>query len=137
MPIVCVNIDGYYDPFQSILERAYEDEFLYKHPNDILHFEPTSEKALEWIEKKLYEEEEKEEVVVVTTRPPLRSMTRQKSVLKRMMSVFNLPVTQSQTSSFLDEEGKVTNVHDTFMKYFVVFTAGLAFGLASTKQQQR
>ena len=53
IPIVCINIDGYYDPFRSILQRAHEDEFLYKHPNDILHFEPTSAKALEWIEKKL------------------------------------------------------------------------------------
>ena len=51
IPIVCVNIDGYYDYFYSILQRAHEDEFLYKRPEDILHFEPNSEKAVEWIEK--------------------------------------------------------------------------------------
>ena len=38
-PIVCVNIDGYYDPFYSMLQRAYKDQFLYKHPDDILQFE--------------------------------------------------------------------------------------------------
>ena len=43
MPIVCVNVDGYYDSFKDILERAHADELLYKHPRDILHFEETPE----------------------------------------------------------------------------------------------
>ena len=43
MPIVCVNVDGYYDTFKAILSRAHEDELLYKHPRDIVHFEETPE----------------------------------------------------------------------------------------------
>ena len=43
MPIVCVNVDGYYDNFRDMLRRAHEDGLLYKHPNDILHFEETPE----------------------------------------------------------------------------------------------
>ena len=43
MPIVCVNVDGYYDTFKAILARAHEDELLYKHPHEIVHFEETSE----------------------------------------------------------------------------------------------
>mmetsp|Transcript_28236 Transcript_28236/g.67967 ORF Transcript_28236/g.67967 Transcript_28236/m.67967 type:complete len:193 (-) Transcript_28236:516-1094(-) len=43
MPIVCINVDGYYDTFKAILQRAHEDELLYKHPRDIVHFEDTPE----------------------------------------------------------------------------------------------
>jgi predicted Rossmann-fold nucleotide-binding protein len=43
IPIVCINVDGYYDPFRAILSRAHDDMLLYKHPNDILHFEETPE----------------------------------------------------------------------------------------------
>lgn len=39
MPIVCINVDGFYDNFIKILERANGDELLYKSPGDILHFE--------------------------------------------------------------------------------------------------
>ena len=43
MPIVCVNVDRYYDNFKAILSRAHDDELLYKQPSDILHFEDTPE----------------------------------------------------------------------------------------------
>ena len=43
IPIVCINVDGYYDPFRAMLTRAHDDMLLYKHPNDILHFEETPE----------------------------------------------------------------------------------------------
>ena len=43
IPIVCVNVDGYYNNFMQILSRAHEDELLYKHPKDIVHFEETPE----------------------------------------------------------------------------------------------
>ena len=43
MPIVCINTDNYYDPFRVMLMRAYDDQLLYKHPEDIVHFEDTPE----------------------------------------------------------------------------------------------
>ena len=43
IPIVCINVDGYYDPFRAMLSRAHDDMLLYKHPRDILHFEETPE----------------------------------------------------------------------------------------------
>ena len=43
IPIVCINVDGYYDPFRAMLTRAHDDMLLYKHPRDILHFEETPE----------------------------------------------------------------------------------------------
>ena len=43
MPIVCVNVDVYYDSFKAILSRAHDEGLLYSHPRDILHFEETPE----------------------------------------------------------------------------------------------
>ena len=43
IPIVCINVDGYYDPFRAMLSRAHADQLLYKDPFDILHFEETPE----------------------------------------------------------------------------------------------
>jgi len=57
MPIVCVNIDGYYDNFMAQLLRAHEEELLYKHPKEIVHFEDTSEAAVLWIERFLADPE--------------------------------------------------------------------------------
>ena len=43
IPIVCINVDGYYDPFRAMLSRAHADQLLYEDPFDILHFEETPE----------------------------------------------------------------------------------------------
>ena len=50
MPIVCVNVDGYYEPFQEMLERAYEDELIKLKPHEIVHFASSSEEAIRWVE---------------------------------------------------------------------------------------
>lgn len=51
IPIVCVNVDGYYDPFRKMLERAYEDQLTKLQPHEIVHFEDTAEKAVQWLEQ--------------------------------------------------------------------------------------
>ena len=53
LPIVCLNVDDYYNPFLDMLKRAYNDDLLYSKPDDIIHFEPTSALALQWIEVEL------------------------------------------------------------------------------------
>ena len=55
MPIVCVSVDGFYAPFEDMLKRAYEDNLLYCLPDDIIHFEPTAEKAVDWLDRKIAE----------------------------------------------------------------------------------
>lgn len=50
IPIVCVNVDGYYDPFRAMLDRAYGDRLIRKEPEEILHFEPDSASAVLWVE---------------------------------------------------------------------------------------
>ena len=50
LPIVCVNIEGYYDPFKQMLEQAYQDELTKLAPSEIVHFEDTAEDAVRWVE---------------------------------------------------------------------------------------
>ena len=42
LPVVCVNVDGYYDCFQKMLERAFADKLIYRPPNDLLGMESTA-----------------------------------------------------------------------------------------------
>lgn len=50
LPIVCVNVDGFYDHFRLILERAWYDELTKLQPDQIIHFVETAEEAVRWIE---------------------------------------------------------------------------------------
>ena len=50
LPIVCIDVENYYEPFREMLARAYEDKLISKPPDDIVHFAPTSEQAIRWIE---------------------------------------------------------------------------------------
>lgn len=50
LPIVCVNVDGYYEAFRQMLQRSSTDKLNKLEPDDILHFEPTAERAIRWIE---------------------------------------------------------------------------------------
>jgi hypothetical protein len=50
LPIVCVNVDGFYDPFRVMLQRAWEEKLTKLQPHDIVHFENTAEDAVKWIE---------------------------------------------------------------------------------------
>ena len=51
LPIVCVNVNGYYDPFAVMLERAWNDKLTKLKPQEIVHFEETAEAAVKWIEQ--------------------------------------------------------------------------------------
>lgn len=51
IPIVCVNLGGYYDPFLEMLRRAHEGGMLYKDPKHILHFENNATDAIEYVER--------------------------------------------------------------------------------------
>lgn len=50
LPIVCVNVDGYYEPFQAMLQRAYDDQLTKLPPHEIVHFEDSAEAAVRWVE---------------------------------------------------------------------------------------
>jgi uncharacterized protein (TIGR00730 family) len=50
LPIVCVNCDGYYDPFYEILVRAYEEQLTKFRPEELVQFVDTAEEAVRWVE---------------------------------------------------------------------------------------
>jgi len=50
LPIVCVNVDGYYEPFREMLDRAYYDELISLPPNEIVNFATSAEEAIMFVE---------------------------------------------------------------------------------------
>lgn len=68
MPIVCVNVNGYYEPFRAMLDRAYRDKLLRNKPETILHFEPTSLDAVKWVEMIAMEKKEEKAAAVAKER---------------------------------------------------------------------
>jgi len=51
LPIVCVNVNGYYDPFKQMLQRAYDDALIKKTPESLVKFVCTAEEAVDLIEE--------------------------------------------------------------------------------------
>ena len=37
-PIVCVNVNNYYEPFRQMLKQAYDDSLIKLKPSEIIHF---------------------------------------------------------------------------------------------------
>eukprot|EP00980_Cylindrotheca_fusiformis_P010280 scaffold2288_cov87-Cylindrotheca_fusiformis.AAC.6 len=50
LPIVCINVDNYYQPFRDMLDRAYNDKLIRLKPSEIVHFSNTVQEAVEWCE---------------------------------------------------------------------------------------
>ena len=126
MPIVCVNVDGYYDHFMTILQRAHTDELLYKHPKEIVHFESTSETAVRWVEKFLADPENVKKK---------REVKKRSSMLKRAESNLsgNAVSAWSRMASFFGDAdvGQLGSAPErkSFYNNMLVFAAGLSVGL--------
>lgn len=56
LPIVCVNVDGYYEPFREMLNRAYADELIRLPPHEIVQFASSAEDAIRFVEGEMVEE---------------------------------------------------------------------------------
>jgi uncharacterized protein (TIGR00730 family) len=50
IPIVCINCDDYYGPFQDMLQRAYDEGLMKYVPEDLVYFVDTPEEAVRWVE---------------------------------------------------------------------------------------
>lgn len=135
LPIVCVNVDGYYENFRSILMRAHEDELLYKLPEEILHFEDSAEAAVKWIEAyhatgaMKPKQEEK------------RVIQRRTSMLKRMQSNLSgstMTVWGRMTSFFGDDisdDGyKRKYRRSASFSSITIFAAGVSVGLLAASK---
>ena len=125
IPIVCVNINGYYDSFRQMLERAHADQFLYKHPSEILHFEDTSIEAIDYIEKFISGDVVK------------KTLKRKPSFIRRMMSTYNIP---SKFSSMDLEDDDLSDSSHCSVKTFpfaLTFVAGVALGFTMKSQTRK
>ena len=129
IPIVCVNINGYYDPFRQMLERAHADQFLYKHPSEILHFEDTSIEAIDYIEK------------VISGEVIKKRIKRKPSFIKRMMSTYNIPSKFSSMVSSMDlEDDDLSDSSHWSVKTFpfaLTFVTGVALGITMQSQTRK
>ena len=56
LPIVCVNVDGYYEPFKEMLHRAYADKLIHLPPDQIVRFASGAEDAVRFVEGQKMEE---------------------------------------------------------------------------------
>jgi hypothetical protein len=135
LPIVCVNIDGFYDPFQRMLERAWEDKLTKLAPGDIVHFENTAQDAVQWIE-----------AVQGGTGPA--TTLKKRSAALRSASILSLPVlgrSDSAISSTLLQSISIVSEYvvenkKSFWAWAVsgsLFGAGMAAGAILAGQQLR
>jgi len=109
IPIVCVNVDGYYDSFVAMLQRAYDDEILNNKPHDVVHFETSSVLAVRWIEAKISEKWNKDNT---------NSSSGRKLKLRERPSIL---------SNFFSME----QIRSNALPLLLAFIGGLALGVKS------
>jgi uncharacterized protein (TIGR00730 family) len=114
VPIVCVNVDGFYDSFSEILQRAHEEKFLYKDPSELLHFEPTSAKAVAYIEEALKERQQRNNqgANMQHKSEKIRQTLERKPSL--LTSFYNLPFSFTSFGEGSDSEGDEYDTNDEY-----------------------
>jgi hypothetical protein len=53
LPIVCINVDGYYDYLGHLFHRGYDDGLVKSMPHEIFRFESTAAAAVKFIESEV------------------------------------------------------------------------------------
>ena len=91
IPIVVVNVDGFYDPFLVMLQRAYEEKLTKLEPHQIVHFENTAEGAIQWIERVQGQHD-----------PHVHLQARDSRAVIRKSSMMTIPVMGSSDSWFFN-----------------------------------
>lgn len=120
IPIVCVNIDGYYDPFRVMLQRAWNDKLTKLRPEQIMHFADTAEEAIQWIEE------------VQGSRPEDQvgsTKTKGGKEMLRLSSVMGVPSSADPSSG----SGGMLNATYLF-GVSCIFAAGVVAGIVLTKK---
>lgn len=115
LPIVCVNVDSYYEPFRKMLYRAYEDELIKLKPEDIVHFAPTVEEAVRWIEI---------EVEKNSAEANPKKFDRRSSTLKRSSFFSPSPLDKGPTH----KSGWQIHKYNLLSYMGLTFVGGVAFG---------
>ena len=132
IPIVCINVRGYYDPFAQMLHRAFKDQLIRKQPHEIIHFVDTGLDAVRFIENFYYAR--RTSAYQEQAKPKLR---QQPSFLQRLGSVMSVTL----FSSFMESGQDKTlskSVDKTSLGYFVSGCAvGTALVLVATRTMGR
>jgi len=115
MPIVCVNVEGFYEDFKAMLRRAHADHLLYAHPGDIVHFEDTPEAAVKWVEAHLSDpESNKRQGTPIARKKPAASTVECEA------SLFGTEAPRDHSSAQFS--------NDRVWRKFALFSAGLSLG---------
>mmetsp|Transcript_59038 Transcript_59038/g.70410 ORF Transcript_59038/g.70410 Transcript_59038/m.70410 type:complete len:347 (+) Transcript_59038:106-1146(+) len=112
IPIVCVNVDGYYDPFQAMLQNAYHQKMLRTSPDETVIFVTSAEKAVLYIE---------EECEMLDGKVLLNGMKKRENkdvkkksqLMQKRGSMIGPPVSFERRSSFFWFWGGVTSSAET------------------------
>lgn len=130
IPIVCVNCHDFYEPFRAMLVRAYNDRLTKLQPHEIVHFEPTAEAAVRWIEKAAQDG--------LQHPPQPAAAIQSKSSALRKSSFLHSPILgRSASDSFWSSRKKsFANVSQwvveqpIWIRNSLIFAAGLSLGVA-------
>ena len=114
MPIVCVNINGYYDPFLAMLQRAWDDKLTKLRPEQIMHFADSAEEAIQWVEE--VQGSKLEDQVV-------KRKTKSKQEMLRTSSVMNVAL-----NSFSSESSGSLLSLTNFLGFSCIFAIGFVAG---------
>jgi predicted Rossmann-fold nucleotide-binding protein len=150
LPIVCVNVNGFYDPFRTMLERAWSDKLTKKRPHEIVHFEETAEGAIRWLEQACAGDKKAAE-------PTIKKRTMRALRKSSFLHFPVLSVSSDDPSWFLSSGVRrslsvasdwVSDKHNALSDWWsnpknmvwatsLVFVAGLIAGVALTEGRQR
>jgi hypothetical protein len=127
LPIVVVNIDGYYTPFREQLERSYTDELIKLKPCELIHFVNTAEDAVRWIEDQAKTDRKN----TVTTLKRRDSIMRSTSFMASPLDWFR---SFSSSKKTLGKDGMLVD-RSVVPTWALTFAAGMILGIAisSTK----
>jgi hypothetical protein len=136
LPIVCVNVDNYYDPFREILEKAYEDNLIQLIPEEIVHFASSAEEAVRWIEAV------KMGPLSLEAAKNQRAALRHKKSILRRSSFFSASPYQDGRSSFFSMFSLMNQDDEdvglsTWYQLGLTFAIGTAFGMVLTTSLSR
>jgi Possible lysine decarboxylase len=130
LPIVVINVDGYYEPFRQMIERAYADELIKMKPENLVHFVPSAEEAVVWIEQQQGTKKD----TLAGLQPKLQ---KRASVLKRSSFMNNPSVInwfRSRSDSMIVDESNDSKYYH-LISLTVPFIAGVILGMTLTTKR--
>jgi hypothetical protein len=129
LPIVVINVDGYYEPFRQMIERACADELIKMKPENLVHFVPSAEEAVVWIEQQSIQND-----TSATLQPKLQ---KRASVLRRssfMTSPSVINWFRARSDSIISDE-KYESKDYSWVLLSIPFITGVLVGMTLTKRR--